>query len=430
MNQLSKCETLPHSDEAEKSLIYIIINDESTLNLSKALSLLKPEFFWNPVCSVMFEDIAKMAEAGKDINSWALMEFYREQRNQRNYSVASYSEIISAFTSSTHFESSLSIVQEKYARREILTKAQKILDEGAHEEMDRVQEIADSIACVNSEVTQGSKGIVTAKESCRQFLIEFEDKYMGKVPSGIKTGIQPLDFINAGMGPGQVWVIGGETSAGKSVLALQIAGNVAMLKDVSVQVFSMEMNRSSIVSRLVSCFGHVEMGKVTDPQRFTSGKEAISRVDQNKITRTINKIAKSNLIIDDSAEQTVQSIRAAVKLAKAEHNVKVVVVDYLQLMTPTTPNGASREQQVASFSRGMKLVADENECTVISLTQLNDDGKVRESRAIMNDAHVGLKITENGILVAKNREGKKGGVLPLFLNGLYQKFEQREIQAA
>ena len=257
----------------------------------------------------------------------------------------------------------------------------------------------------------------TSKAAAHAFLEKFQnDHQAGDIP-GMSTGITEIDKICGGMKPGELWVIGGKPSMGKSVLMLQIAEAFITRGDKSV-VFSLEMMQSEIIGRFVTLCGRVKYSSITQPRLATSG-------DLSKIKLAIKKIAESPLWIDASAGQSIDTIiNEAEMIRDRDGDLKLIVVDYLQLIRGGRARGESREEEVARVSGGLKQLAKRLSCPVLTASQLNEDGKTRESRAIEQDADALIGIMDDGLKIGKMRNGKKGETLKLYLNGEMQRFTE------
>jgi replicative DNA helicase len=176
------------------------------------------------------------------------------------------------------------------------------------------------------------------------------------------------------------------------------------------------MMESEIIGRLVTVCGHVKYGAITQPRTAVKN-------DFAKIQTAVTKLKDAPLWIDASAGQSIDTITVEAEMIRdREGKLDLVVVDYLQLIRGNRARGESREEEVARVSGGLKQLAKRLACPVLSASQLNEEGKTRESRAIEQDADVLLGIFEEGIKVGKLRNGERGTILPLYLNGEMQKF--------
>lgn len=302
----------------------------------------------------------------------------------------------------------------------------------AYDLAERVRECQDNGSAENAlkdalERMQAAKGggtrSVRAEEAVRAFFESFvADRESGDIP-GRSTGIAELDAVSGGMKPGELWVVCGQTSRGKSVLMQQIACDV-ILSGGHAAIFSLEMERAEIVGRMVSCIAGLNYGTITQPRTMTRKDEF------RKLMETTERLRNLEFSIDDRAGMTVDDIESECEMIAAEKPLNLIVVDYLQLVENERRKGETREQEVARVSRKLKQLAKKQKCPVLSASQLNDEGKVRESRAIAQDASALLFIADEGVKIGKLRNGRRDDLLPIILNGEKQRFERRQSNRA
>lgn len=254
------------------------------------------------------------------------------------------------------------------------------------------------------------------KELAQDFVEWFEASAGGGEIPGLATGYPELDQMSGGMRPGELIVICGQPSRGKSVLMYEIADYCDQLGKRAA-IFSLEMMKRELTGRLISCRGRVDFGVIMQPK-------LAKRRDLETLKRVILEIAKGKLTVSDDPDMTVERIAAEAQRIRDEHGeLDLVVVDYIQLIDGERERGESREQEVARISMGLKRLAKRLGCPVVTGSQLNDKGQVRESRAISQDADWLLYIVDEGVKIAKMRNGKRDHVLTLFLNGKLQRFQ-------
>ena len=274
---------------------------------------------------------------------------------------------------------------------------------------------AEEVADNAKEITQGiltilesESGYKTAKQGAQEFKELLVEIHNNKSTAGTTSGIPLIDQYTGGLGSNELWVVGAETSGGKTVLMFQIMASFLSLGK-NVLLFSLETEASRIHARLASNTQSIHIGKI--------------------LGNSIEPVIKSDcLTICDSDSISLESINAkAEQISQTGKKIDLIVVDYIQLVTLLDGRDKSRQEQVSEVSRTLKQIAKKYKCPVITATQLNDNGMVRESRAITHDADVYLKIDSHekdpNILLAKNRNGERNVSLDLRLNGAYQRFE-------
>ncbi|MFD2757566.1 replicative DNA helicase [Gulosibacter faecalis] len=247
--------------------------------------------------------------------------------------------------------------------------------------------------------------------------------------TGVPTGFRDLDALTNGLHPGQMIIVAARPGMGKSTLALDLCRWASIHADMPSIFFSLEMSRSEIAMRLLSAEASVKL------QHMRTGK--VSDDDWQKISRTQGDIANAPLYIDDSPNMTLVEIRAKCRRLKQKHGLKLIVIDYLQLMT-SGKRVESRQQEVSEFSRALKLLAKELEVPVIALSQLNRNSEqradkkpaisdLRESGSLEQDADMVILLHREGayekdhpraseadFILAKHRNGPTDTITVLF----------------
>lgn len=242
----------------------------------------------------------------------------------------------------------------------------------------------------------------------------------GDEAGGVPTGFADLDRLLFGLQPGQLAVVAGRPSMGKSTLAVDIARHAAIRSGMAAAVFSLEMAKLDLVTRILSAEAKVPL------HVLRSGK--LAEEDWMKLARKMGDVGDAPLFIDDSPNLNLMEIRAKARRLRQRHDLKLIVVDYLQLLS-ASKRAESREREVADMSRGLKLLAMEIGCPVIAVSQLNRNNEsradkrpmmsdLRESGAVENDADIVILIHrddyydkespragEADLILAKNRNG-------------------------
>ncbi|MBX6723536.1 MAG: replicative DNA helicase, partial [Dactylosporangium sp.] len=242
----------------------------------------------------------------------------------------------------------------------------------------------------------------------------------GGVMTGVPTGFTDLDRLLNGLHPGQLIVVAGRPGLGKSTVSMDFARHAAIRHNLASVIFSLEMSKVEIVMRLLSAEARVPLHVLRSGQ--------LSDDDWTKLARRMGEISEAPLFVDDTPNMNLMEIRAKARRLRQRHDLRLVVVDYLQLMT-TPKRVESRQQEVAELSRGLKLLAKEIECPVVAVSQLNRGPEqrtdkrpqlsdLRESGSIEQDADVVIllhredyydkespRAGEADFIVAKHRNG-------------------------
>jgi replicative DNA helicase len=302
-------------------------------------------------------------------------------------------------------------------------KARRMADSGSRalseaQDSDEAAIVAKRTLAAIQAAVAGPRRASTGKDAVDEFSTKLEDDYRAGDYPGKQTGIHALDEISGGLKPGELWVVGAKPSRGKSVMLLQV-GAEFIRREEPAAIFSLEMMKHEIIGRLVSCMGRVDFGSIVQPRNLNKG-------DLQRIQSAAATIASAPLWIDASAGQSIETITAEAQRIRDSHGgLSLIIVDYLQLIRGGRSRNETREEEVARVSGGLKQLAKHLACPVLSASQLNEQGQVRESRAIEQDADAVLFIVEEGIKVGKMRNGVRNSILNLQLDGRFQRFTER-----
>jgi replicative DNA helicase len=339
-----------------------------------------------------------------------------------------------ASANATHYAK---IVNELALLRRLIGVAGDIAEMGYDDSQD-VVETLDRAESLVFEVAERrvSESMVRVSDALQTTLDQLEALYdsTGDI-TGVPTGYTDLDHLLLGLQPSNLVVVAARPGAGKTSLALGAAANVAMQARRPVLFFSMEMGTLELTKRLLAGEAHV------DARRLQTGN--IPEADWTRLSHAVGRLAEAPLFIDDNPHCTVMEMRAKSRRTKARHgDLGLVVVDYLQLMTPMAKRAENRQVEVAEISRGLKILARELDCPVMALSQLNRQleyradkrpmlADLRESGSLEQDADVVVFIYRDDIynpdsdqrgtaeiIVAKHRNGPTGTTRLAFVDRL------------
>jgi replicative DNA helicase len=326
--------------------------------------------------------------------------------------------------------------------RQLITAGNLIAGAAGDPEGREAREIVDEAERAVFEIAErGSRGKVgfrTIKSILPDVVNRIDEMYQseGKL-TGISTGFKNLDEMTSGLQAGDLIIVAGRPSMGKTTLAVNIAENAALGAGKSAAIFSMEMSAESLTLRMISSLGRINQGALR------SGK--LQEDDWPRIDSAMTQLSNANIFVDETAGLTPTEIRARARRLKRERGLDLIVVDYLQLMH-VAGNTENRATEISEISRSLKALAKELKVPVIALSQLNRGveqrqekkpvmSDLRESGSLEQDADLILLIyredvydpntTRKGIadiIIAKQRNGPTGEVQLTFL-GQYTKFE-------
>ena len=412
----------PVAEGPEKSVLSGLLRDEKMLARGKAEGLVE-EHFGIPAHAKFFRYLGERVAAGKELDLVSVVtDLQASGAIEELGGPGAIAGIYTYAPNTAHWEAHVEILRDFLARRRALAAALAIAEQTGNADgaalTVALREATESTSAALSE----RSGLIAAGEAVGALIAQMmESAGKGSMP-GLTTGMDPLDAATGGMRAGELWVMAAEPSCGKSVAMLQAVA-AALKGERRALVISLEMDAAAVVSRIASCTARVPYEIFTRPQGIARGM--LSRAQ-----RALEEISQSALTIHDGGGLTLERITGIARAESDRHGgLDLVVIDYLQLVESSRRRrDETREQEVAAVSRGLKALAKSLKCPVLTASQLNDQGKLRESRAIGQDADVVLYLEEDGIRAAKMRNGERGTVFPLFLNGRLQRFEGRDVR--
>ena len=335
-------------------------------------------------------------------------------------------EITAHYSGKSHWESYLPAIKQAKATRLAYAAAQEtLLAINNGQAPDELSEILIG-GGENTMLTMESKTAwKSGAESTLEFVEEFDELRKDKTP-GISTGIAELDSMTGGMRNGELWVVCGQTSEGKSVAALQF-GASAIQHGKQVALFSLEMGAGENVARMISNMHDIHFGVLRNPKekRFnprTGQWDALTVADTNRIKTATAKMKDSTIRICDDGGLTIERIEALCTEMNDREPLDLIIIDYVQLVG-TTRKGFATHEELGWLVGRMKQMAKKFKCPVVTASQLNDDGRLAQSRAIGHHADVVLRIEgEDGLHFLKNRNGERNKHVKVLLDGTKQRF--------
>lgn len=304
-------------------------------------------------------------------------------------------------------------LREAKARRMALMAAQRLSESDTADSA--IDELKTSLAALQAAI-RGKGQAKPVKECVAEFVEEWKAQFQTTdLTPGMATGYEEIDEISGGMRNGSLWIICAKSTRGKSVMLIQIAAH-ALRNGKTVAIFTLEMTRLEVVGRLVTVMANMDYGPITQPK--TSNKH-----DKAAMARGIEELIAAKCWIDDSPSQTMAHIESECERIKdSTGNLDLIVIDYMQIVKGEKQRGETREQEVARISMTGKQMAKKFGVPVLSASQLNGMGEVRESKSLEQDADTLLFIADDGVKIGKMRNGKRDSIIKLFLHGDKQKF--------
>jgi replicative DNA helicase len=439
--------TPPHSVEAEQGVLgSMLISPRETI--AECVEKINEEYFYVPAHQTIYNVLVDVWNAGQGIDLITFTQVLRD-RNLLD-SVGGAASVTNLFTfvpTAANVQYYLDIVRDKYILRQIISAATESVRR-AYEEQDEVDGLLDEVEQKIFDVGEDRfKGqLLSMKDHAMQAIETIERLYERKGSiTGISTGFVEFDRMTSGLHPSEMIVIAARPSMGKTALAMNIAEYVAVNEKLPVGVFSLEMSSQQLVQRLLCSRARVNLQRVRDG--------FLGERDFPSLTAAASKLAEAKMFIDDSASLSILELRAKARRLKAQQDVQLLIIDYLQLLRSTSRRAQdNRQLEISEISAGLKAVAKELKIPVIVVAQLNRQpeqrtgGKprlsdLRESGSIEQDADlVGLlvrpelyeedeearveKAGEAELIIAKQRNGPVGEIPLTFLKE-YTRFETR-----
>ena len=434
----------PHSVEAEQAVLAsMLMNREAVVNVA---DMLMKDDFYQVQYGVIFEAMVELYHEGASIDMITLTERLKEKGVPENvYSIEVMQELLNVVPVSTNAKKYAEIVKDRANMRRLIKMAETTANE-CYSLKDSSANILSNVENQVLELSQsGGNGddFTPIREVVDNVLrnIRKASKQQGNI-TGVPTGFLDLDDMLTGLHGSELILIAARPAMGKTAFVLNIAEYVILKTDVPVAIFNFEMNKEQLVQRMIA------MESQVNSQNIRTGN--LQDDQWMKLYESSNIIGSTKLLIEDQSNVTIGDIRNKCRKLKQRHNVGLIIIDYLQLMSG---NGRtdSRQQEVSEISRGLKVLAKELDVPIIALSQLSRAveartdhrpmlSDLRESGSIEQDADVVMFIYREDkyrddlpeedknkaeIIIAKQRNGATGTVM-LGWQGEYTKFVNLE----
>ncbi len=419
---------MPHSVEAEQSVIGAMLMDKDAI--LTASEIISGQDFYQSAYGVIFDSVVEMFNEGKPVDLITLKERLKEKEVPPEIASLEFMrDILNLMSTSANVRYYAEIVSDKSMMRKLIRLNEGIANT-CYAGKEPLPVILETTEKSVFELLQrrNSGEYVPIKQVVLNALERIEKAAKSKgVVTGIPTGFIDLDYKLSGLQPSDLILIAARPSMGKTAFVLNIAQYVAFKKEKGVAIFSLEMSKEQLVNRLFALESQV------DSQALRTGN--LKDSDWEKLIEGAGIIGKSNMIIDDTPGISVSELRSKCRKYKLEHDIQLVIIDYLQLMSGSAGGRSeSRQQEISEISRSLKALARELNVPVVALSQLGRAvearpdkrpmlSDLRESGAIEQDADVVMfiyrdeyynkdseKKRQAEIIVAKQRNGPVGTV--------------------
>ena len=418
---------LPHSLEAEQSVIGSMLMDREAV--IAASEIITGSDFYQQQYGIMFDAMVELFNEGKPVDLVTLQDRLKEKDVPPEVSSLDFvRDIMTMVPTSANIKSYANIVSEKAVLRRLIKTTEEIAGAcyAGKEPLENI--LADTEKSVFDLLqNKGGQEFVPIKQVAINVLEKIEDAYRNQgTVTGIPSGFIDLDYKLSGFQPSDFILIAARPSMGKTAFVLNIADYIAVRRQKTCLIFSLEMSKEQLVNRMLAMESNV------DSQKLRTG--TLTDADWDAVVEGIGTIGNSKLIIDDTPGISVMELRSKCRKVKLEYGLDLVMIDYLQLMTGSAKNGDNRQQEISEISRSLKALARELNAPVIALSQLSRAcesrtdhrpmlSDLRESGAIEQDADVVMFLYRDDyynkdtdtpnvaeVIIAKQRNGPIGTV--------------------
>jgi replicative DNA helicase len=442
-HQVDSLRVPPHSIEAEQSVIGGLLRDNAAWD--RIADFMSPGDFYRYDHRIIFETLVKLINSSKPADVITVFEQLNMMGKAEDCGGLQYLNAMAQNTpSAANIRRYAEIVRDRGVLRRLITAADEISGDAFNPQGKDVKQMLDAaeskIFAIAEEGSRGAKGWLPVQPLLTEVVERIDELYSRDSNSevtGVPTGWIDLDRMTSGLQPGDMVVVAGRPSMGKTAFSMNIAENVAVEEGLPVAVFSMEMGGVQLAMRMLGSVGRL------DQHRLRTGK--LVDEDWPRLTAAIQKMNEAQVYIDETPALNPIEMRArARRLARQCGKLGLIVVDYLQLMQGSTP-GDNRAAEISEISRSLKGLAKELHCPVIALSQLNRSleqrpnkrpvmSDLRESGAIEQDADVIIFLYRDEvynpdspdkgtaeIIIGKQRNGPIGAIRLTWM-GMYTKF--------
>lgn len=383
----------PQSFDAEKGILCSILIDPDAMEAVRGETVVASDFH-HPHHAAIYEAMLELYEKSEPIDVVTVANLLMVQGKLETIGASTLSMIEDFLPTSAAVLSYVRLVKGKAALRRLIGAA-KAITEAAYAQNQDVNEVLDEAeqAILSIRETTAKKGVISLKELSKIAV----EKYMALIENknavtGVGSGFHDLDKLTAGFQPGELIIIAARPSMGKTAFTLNIASHVGIEEKSPVAFFSLEMGAEQLFNRLIGAYAEIDLS------RLRSG--FIKAEDYNRLTQAAGHLAEAPMFIDETPSLSIGDLRNKARRLVHQYGVKMVIVDYLQLMS--APNRfESKAVEVGEISKGLKSIARELSIPVIALSQLNRGVESRtDKRPMMSDLRESGAIEQDADLIA------------------------------
>jgi replicative DNA helicase len=368
----------PQNLEAEQSVLGSILLKENAFG--NVIEILKADDFYSPAHKCIFKAMVALFEKNEPHDLITLTNYLKDDNSLEDIGGAAYlANLTSIVPVTANISSYAKIIRQKAVLRKLINVNTDIAGR-CYEEQGEIDQLVDEAEQAIFDIAgqKDSQKFTPLKDIIPDAFAKVEQLYKRKeLITGVPTGYFEIDKMTAGLQPSDLIILAGRPSMGKTAFAMNLAQHAALVEKTGVAIFSLEMSKEQLTMRLLSSVGRI------DSQRIRSGK--LHDDDWPKLTRAVGMLSEAPMFIDDTPAISVLDMRSKIRRLASQHDIGMILVDYLQLMRGRT-NSENRTQEISDISRALKALAKEHNVPVLALSQLNRGLESRtDKRPVMSD---------------------------------------------
>lgn len=419
----------PHNIEAEQSVLGSLMLDNDAI--VKIADFLRPDDFYKNSHKEIFEAMLDLYEERDPIDVLSTSNKLEEKNKLEEIGGSSYvASLVNSVPSASHVAHYAKVVQKKGMLRKLISAANNIVETGYSETKD-VDELLDKAEQGIFKVSQKylKQDFVPIKSILESAFDRIDELHKDDSSiRGVPTGFSDIDSILAGLQKSDLLIVAARPSIGKTTFALDIARQIGIQSKVPVGVFSLEMSADQLIDRMLAAQAGIDLWRLRTGKLRSKGSEN----DFAKLNEAMGILSEAPIYIDDTASANIMEMRTMARRLQSEHNLGLIIIDYLQLMEGRKTSGDNRVQEISEISRALKQLARELNIPIIALSQLSRQvesrspqipklSDLRESGSIEQDADVVMMLYREDrekpdtlnkniveVIVAKHRNGPLG----------------------
>ncbi len=385
----------PQAVDLEEVVLGAMMIDKK--GVDEVIDILHPEVFYKDAHRFIYEAIFKLFESSEPVDLLTVSAQLKKDGHLETIGGDFYLiKLTQKVASSAHIEFHARIILQKYIQRSLIKISNEIIEDAYSDSKD-VFDLLDNAEAKLYEVTQGNlkRSAETAQNLVIQAKKKIEEISNKEGLSGIPSGFDKLDKLTSGWQPSDLVIVAARPGMGKTALTLSMARNIAVNSEIPVAFFSLEMSSVQLITRLISS----ETG--LSSEKLRTGR--LEKHEWEQLNVKVKALEKAPLFIDDTPSLSIFDLRAKARRLASQHDIKLIVIDYLQLMTAGgSQKGGNREQEISTISRNLKALAKELSVPVIALSQLSRAVETRggSKRPILSDLRESGAIEQDADIVS------------------------------